>query len=116
MRDLLVTTVVGTDGPIDDSFDDVLREIMGVDSPPLAPVLMPGLILDDAYRIEQEVGRGGMGRVYRAHDIRLERDVAVKIHLVLASDGKRWRLREGAALRGLCAKLVTGRMQGTMGT
>jgi Tol biopolymer transport system component len=37
--------------------------------------------LSDRYRIEREIGRGGMATVYLAHDIRHERNVAVKVLL-----------------------------------
>jgi tRNA A-37 threonylcarbamoyl transferase component Bud32 len=40
---------------------------------------MIGRVLADRYRIDSLVARGGMARVYRAHDDRLDRKVAVKV-------------------------------------
>ncbi|MGH7634607.1 MAG: protein kinase domain-containing protein, partial [Gemmatimonadaceae bacterium] len=35
--------------------------------------------LEGRYRIDREIGAGGMATVYAAHDIRHDRDVAIKV-------------------------------------
>jgi serine/threonine-protein kinase len=38
-----------------------------------------GTALADRYRVEREIGAGGMASVYLAHDLRHDRDVAIKV-------------------------------------
>ena len=51
--------------------------------------------LADRYRIERELGRGGMAIVYLAHDLKHDRQVAVKVlrpDLAAALGGERFLL------------------------
>ena len=52
------------------------------------------------YRILQSIGAGGMGEVYRAHDVHLERDVAIKVLPTgtLSDEDVRHRFRQEALL------------------
>jgi eukaryotic-like serine/threonine-protein kinase len=52
--------------------------------------------LADRYRVERELGQGGMATVYLAHDLKHDRDVAIKVLRddVAASVGRERFLRE----------------------
>ena len=43
--------------------------------------LQSGVMLGGRYRLEREIGRGGMAIVWLAHDLKLNRDVAIKVLL-----------------------------------
>jgi serine/threonine protein kinase len=66
-------------------------------SPPLAIRLEKGTRLGD-YEIQLLLGAGGMGEVYRARDLHLRRDVAIKVlPAVVSSDPERVRRFEQEA-------------------
>ena len=58
--------VSGGDGPTSTSSVDVVRERLQ-------------RIVEGKYRIERLLGKGGMGAVFLAHDLTLEREVAIKV-------------------------------------
>ncbi|WP_193106414.1 Stk1 family PASTA domain-containing Ser/Thr kinase [Brachybacterium sp. FME24] len=69
------------------------------------------LLLDDRYRVEEPIARGGMATVHRGHDERLDRVVALKImhpHLAMDEDFRRRFGREARAAARLAHRNVVG--------
>ncbi|HEY47008.1 MAG TPA: serine/threonine protein kinase, partial [Anaerolineae bacterium] len=63
--------------------------------------LKSGSVLRDRYRIEGQLGKGGMGAVYLAYDQTLELPVAVKENLSPSPEAERQFRREAILLAGL---------------
>ena len=65
--------------------------------------IIPGSVLRERYRLDSEIGRGGMGIVYRATDLELHREVAVKVLPSATSsvDDRQRLLREARAAAAL---------------
>lgn len=61
------------------------------------------MVLRERYRLDSEIGRGGMGIVFRATDLELKRSVAIKIisHSPSWSDARERLLREARAAAAL---------------
>ena len=94
------------DEPEDDDFDSLLREVArapSVDALPLGDEeLAPGTVLDGCFRIVRRLGRGGMGVVYLADHLQLERKVALKLCSAAAGKtGTSRLLREARTMASL---------------
>lgn len=48
-------------------------------NPPNPDESVVGILIDERYRVLSEIGRGGMGIVYRAMDLKLDRILAIKV-------------------------------------
>lgn len=62
---------------IEDRFCSRCGLARSTDGKPVDPLI--GLTVSDRYRIEERIGVGGMGTVYRAQHVRFGQDVAIKV-------------------------------------
>jgi serine/threonine protein kinase len=70
-------------------------------------MLNPGDFLENKYRIDQALSRGGFGRVWKAYDTILEREVAIKELLEVEQEQLESFVKEMQTLAKLdCEKVI----------
>jgi Tol biopolymer transport system component/predicted Ser/Thr protein kinase len=89
---------------------DVREMLADVPSP---PVMEPGTRIEQ-YEVVGLIGRGGMGEVYRARDLRLQRDVALKVlpHAFARDEDRRARFRREARVLAMLSHPGIGAIHG----
>ncbi|MCH9679857.1 MAG: protein kinase [Deltaproteobacteria bacterium] len=99
-----MTSTSDTSSADGDSLEPELRELLH--APAVDPEaflrqtqparLMPGTVIDGTFVVQQRLGQGGMGIVYRARHEALGRDVAIKLCRRRANDEQTARLAQEA--------------------
>jgi serine/threonine protein kinase len=88
-----------TSEPRSDS--ETLKPPPTTQNPVSGPAPAAERVLQNRYRIEEQLGRGGFGAVYRAWDINLSRLCAVKENLATTPEAQRQFTREATLLANL---------------
>jgi len=63
-------------------------ESIDLDAPAPPPTFATGTVVAERYLVEAEIGQGGMASVYRAKDLELSEQVALKVFRPMADDEK----------------------------